>query len=256
MNNTIGVENAKQKRLKAFKQQCNEHYEATVDPVDLHDMNDPQTCAEYASEIFQWLRATESIPGNNNTVSPTYMSRQEDINEKMRAILIDWLVEVHLKFKLVPESLYLTVNLIDRYLEKEQVNRQKLQLAGVTAMLIACKYEEIYPPIVRDFVYITDNAYTKEEILAMERHMLQTLDFNIQTTSSFRFLERFCKIAKVDSLIFNLSRYLIELSLLYSKMLRFSNSNLAASALYLSLKMTRHSNPWTEIMQRHTQYSE
>src|SRR3569833_1886307 len=96
------------------------------------------------------------------------MEKQEDINEKMRSILVDWLVEVHLKFKLVPESLYLTVNLIDRYLEKEQVNRQKLQLIGVTAMLIACKYEEIYPPIVKDFVYLTDNAYTKEEILLME----------------------------------------------------------------------------------------
>ena len=108
-----------------------------------------------------------------------YMEKQEDINEKMRAILVDWLVEVHLKFKLVPESLYLTVNLIDRYLEREQVNRQKLQLVGVTAMLIACKYEEIYPPIVKDFVYITDNAYTKEEILEMERKMLSVLDFNI-----------------------------------------------------------------------------
>ncbi len=107
------------------------------------------------------------------------MDKQEDVNEKMRAILIDWLVEVHLKFKLVPESLYLTVNLIDRYLEKEQVNRQRLQLVGVTAMLIACKYEEIYPPIVKDFVYITDNAYSKEEILEMERKMLQTLDFDI-----------------------------------------------------------------------------
>ena len=83
----------------------------------------------------------------------------------MRAILIDWLVEVHLKFKLVPESLYLTVNLIDRYLEKEQVNRQHLQLIGVTAMLIGCKYEEIYPPVVKDFVYITDNAYSKAEVL-------------------------------------------------------------------------------------------
>ena len=92
---------------------------------------------------------------------------------------ISWLVEVHLKFKLVPESLYLTVNLIDRFLEKEQVNRQKLQLIGVTAMLIACKYEEIYPPIVKDFVYITDNAYSKEEILETERLMLQTLDFDI-----------------------------------------------------------------------------
>lgn len=164
----------------AFKQQLKEHLEQSVDPIDLPDMQDPQTCAEYASDIFTWLRQTESLPGNNNSVcSPTYMSRQEDVNEKMRAILVDWLVEVHLKFKLVPESLYLTVNLIDRYLEREQVNRQRLQLVGVTAMLIACKYEEIYPPIVRDFVYITDNAYTKEEILEMERKMLQVLDFNI-----------------------------------------------------------------------------
>lgn len=206
-------------------------------------------CAEYAAEIFHWLRSTEG--DGNNLVSPTYMSKQDDINEKMRSILIDWLIEVHLKFKLVPESLYLTINLIDRFLEREQVNRQKLQLIGVTAMLIACKYEEIYPPIVKDFVYITDNAYTKEEILDMERKMLQTLDFNIQITSSYRFLERFCKIARAEPLIFNLSRYLIELSLLNCKMLRFSNSNLAASALYLSLKMTRNPNPWSELLMQH-----
>jgi hypothetical protein len=170
----------------------------------------------------------------------------------MRSILIDWLIEVHLKFKLVPESLYLTVNLIDRYLSKEQVNRQKLQLVGVTAMLIACKYEEIYPPIVKDFVYITDNAYTKEEIIEMEGKMLKTLDFNIQITSAYRFLERFAKIAKSEPLIFNLSRYLIELSLLHCKILRFANSNLAASALYLSLKMTRSPQPWPQILVSHT----
>jgi hypothetical protein len=172
--------NEKAKRLRAFKQLLKDHQDNNIDPIDQPDIEDPQTCAEYASEIFTWLRQSESVPGNNNGVaSHQYMTRQEDVNEKMRSILIDWLVEVHLKFKLVPESLYLTVNLIDRYLEKEQVNRQKLQLVGVTAMLIACKYEEIYPPIVRDFVYITDNAYTKEEILDMERKMLQVLDFNI-----------------------------------------------------------------------------
>ena len=123
-------------------------------------------------------------------------------------------------------------------------------------MLIACKYEEIYPPIVKDFVYITDNAYTKEEILDMERRMLQTLDFNIQITSSYRFLERFHKITKSEDLIFNLSRYLIELSLLNCKMLRFHNSNLAAAALYLSLKMTRNPHPWSEQLGKHTQYTE
>ena len=131
--------------------------------------------AEYAVEIFDFLRNTDLEFSANYG----YMEKQQDVNEKMRSILIDWLIEVHLKFKLVPESLFVTINLIDRYLEKEQINRQKLQLVGVTAMLIACKYEEIYPPIVKDFVYITDNAYTKEDILQMESKILQTLDFNI-----------------------------------------------------------------------------
>jgi hypothetical protein len=233
-----------------------ERLEKQIDAVDVTDIEDPQTCAEYANEIFHWLRTTECESDNNNMVAHTYMQRQEDINEKMRSILVDWLIEVHLKFKLVPESLYLTINLIDRYLEKEQVNRQKLQLVGVTAMLIACKYEEIYPPIVKDFVYITDNAYTKEEILDMERKMLQVLDFNIQITSANRFLERFCKIAKAEPLIFNLSKYLVELSLLNCKMLRFANSNLAASSLYLSLKMTRNANPWSDLLVQHTHYTE
>ena len=117
----------------------------------------------------------------------------------MRAILVDWLIEVHFKFKLLSETLFLTVNLIDRFLERSDVVRTKLQLVGVTAMLIACKYEEIYAPEVRDFVYITDKAYSREEILAMEASMLATLDFNICAPSSFRFLERYSKIAQANS---------------------------------------------------------
>ena len=75
--------------------------------------------------------------------------------------MIDWLVDVHLKFKLLSETLFLTINLIDRFLSTKQVERAKLQLLGVSAMLISTKYEEIYPPTVKDFVYITDNAYSK-----------------------------------------------------------------------------------------------
>lgn len=86
----------------------------------------------------------------------------------MRAILVDWLVDVHNKFKLLPETLFLTVNIIDRYLEKVVIKRSQLQLVGVSAMLIACKYEEIYAPEVKDFVYVTDKAYTREEVLRME----------------------------------------------------------------------------------------
>lgn len=97
----------------------------------------------------------------------------------MREILVDWLIEVHYKFKMVPETLYLTVNLIDRYLSLKTIRKDRLQLLGVTAMLVACKYEEIYPPTVKDFVYITDKAYSKEEILHMESTILVALDFEI-----------------------------------------------------------------------------
>ena len=66
-----------------------------------------------------------------------YMKNQPDVNEKMRAILIDWLIEVHFKFNLLPETLFITVNLIDRYLEIKGIKRQRLQLLGVTAMWVA-----------------------------------------------------------------------------------------------------------------------
>jgi len=116
------------------------------------------------------------------------MKKQGDINEKMRAILIDWLVDVHLKFNLVNETLFLTVNLIDRYLEQKEVSRQKLQLVGITSMFIASKYEEIYPPDLRDFVYVTDKAYTKKEILKMESDILKELNFNVTVSSPYLFL--------------------------------------------------------------------
>ena len=89
------------------------------------------------------------------------MANQKEINDKMRAILVDWLIEVHSKFKLQKETLFITINIIDRFLEKTVVSKSRLQLVGVTALLIASKYEEIYPPELKDFVYITDRAYSK-----------------------------------------------------------------------------------------------
>lgn len=75
--------------------------------------------------------------------------------------------QVHHKFELMEETLFLTVNLIDRFLERQIVVRKKLQLVGVTAMLLACKYEEVSVPMIEDFVLITDKAYTKNDVLEM-----------------------------------------------------------------------------------------
>ena len=159
----------------------------------------------------------------------------------MRAILVDWLVDVHAKFKLLTETLFLTVNIIERYLSHKQITRARLQLVGVAALLITTKYEEIYPPNLKDFVYITDNAYTKEEILEMECDILCVLDFNLQQTSPYRFLERYTKVMKCDSVSFYLAQYLLELGLLDSKMAKFLPSEQAAAAvLYAERKIKRN----------------
>jgi G2/mitotic-specific cyclin-B, other len=185
------------------------------------------------------------------------MNRQVDINEKMRGILVDWIIEVHLKFKLLPETLYLTVNLTDRYLEKTQISRTRLQLVSVAALLIASKYEEIYVPELQDFVFITDNAYTKEEILAMERSILVTLQFNVTVPSSYRFLQRFCKIIKAQDKLFHLAQYIVELTLIEQRMLVFKPSQIAASALWLALKILYHeSGRWSTELVHHSSYNE
>jgi len=172
------------------------------------------------------------------------MKVQTDINERMRGILVDWLIEVHLKFKLVPETLYLTVNLIDRYLEVQEVKRDKLQLVGVTAMLIACKYEEIYPPEVKDFVYITDNAYTKKEIMDMEYVMLKKFNFNVTVISGYRFLERYQKLCQDNDYAFYLAQYLMELAMVEYRMIKYKPSVLAAGSVYLAHKITSRKDAW------------
>lgn len=175
----------------------------------------------------------------------------------MRGILVDWVIEVHLRFKLLPETLFLTVNLIDRYCEKQQVHRTRLQLVAVAAMLIASKYEEIYAPMVRDFVYITDNAYTREEILEMEGRMLTEFEFDITNPTSYRFLERFAQVCDTPTQLWYLAQYLIELPLIEQRMLSYTPSNIAASALYLARKiLMRKEGHWTAELQRHTGYTE
>jgi len=180
---------------------------------------------------------------------------QADINEKMRAILVDWLVDVHLKFKLLPETLFLTVNLIDRYLNQVPVSRQKLQLVGVGAMLIAAKYEEIYPPEVKEFEYVTDKAYNKAEILDMEGKILGCLNFNLTTPSSLKFLERYAMLAQTDEKMLNMAKYLLELALVEYKMLKYSPSNIACSAIYLINKINKREG-WPSNMAKNTKYAE
>ena len=137
------------------------------------------------------------------------------------------------------------------------MHRTKLQLVAVAAMLIASKYEEIYAPLVRDLVYITDNAYSREEILAMESKMLSEFEFDLTNPSSYRFLERFAQVCETPTQLWYLAQYLIELPLIEQRMLSYTPSNLAASALYLARKIIlRKEGHWTPELQQHTGYTE
>lgn len=121
------------------------------------------------------------------------MDAQPEINAKMRSILVDWLTEVHRKFELMPETLYLTVHIVDRFLSKETIQRKELQLVGISAMLIACKYEEIWAPEVNDFVRISDSAYLREQVLAAEKAILRKLEWHLTVPTPYVFLLRYIK---------------------------------------------------------------
>ena len=189
------------------------------------------------------------------SVSPTYMRQQAHINEKMRAILIDWLVEVHLKFKLVPETLYLTVNLIDRYLLGSPVERSNLQLVGVSALLLASKYEEIYPPELKDLVYITDKAYTQEQILGMEEKMVKALKYKMTIASVHCFMMRYLKAGHADRRMVWLASYVAERMLQEYSMLKYLPSMVAACAVYVARKNLGR-NAWSPTLLDYAQYAE
>lgn len=167
-----------------------------------------------------------------------YMERQPDINYNMRSILVDWLIEVSEEFSLDNRTLYLAVAYIDRFLSIMSVQRGKLQLVGATSLFIAAKFEEIYPPDASDFIYVTDDAYTQEQLLRMEQLILKTLGHNLSTPTTADFLDILlgaagCKL-EGNELKF-LAMYLCELSLLdSSRFLRYLPADIAASAILLA----------------------
>ncbi|GBG88596.1 hypothetical protein CBR_g48126 [Chara braunii] len=220
--------------------------------IDFNDRGDVRQVVDYVEDIYDFYRRAEI----QSAVQSDYMKIQPDINAKMRAILIDWLVEVHMKFELLPETLYLTTNLIDRYLAKKVTTRKNLQLVGITAMMIACKYEEIYAPEVRDFVFICDRAYSRAAILDMEKKMLNTLNFNLTVPTPYVFMVRFLKAGEADKRMEQLANFLVELALLEYSMMKFSPSQIAAAAVYTAMRTLGRVCPgWNWTMRRHSGYT-
>ncbi|KAK1298865.1 Cyclin-A2-1 [Acorus calamus] len=221
------------------------------------DHKNPQMCSSYAPEIYTHLRRAELMRRPSSNFMET---TQRDITQGMRGILVDWLVEVSEEYKLVPDTLYLTVYLIDRFLSQSPVERPRLQLLGITCMLIASKYEEICAPRVAEFCFITDNTYTKEEVIVMERQVMNFLGFRLYEPTIKTFLRRFLRAAqasyKVPTVVLEfLSNYLAELTLVDYGFLKFLPSNIAASAVFLARwTLDQSGHPWNSTLEHYTQY--
>jgi len=201
------------------------------------------SCLDYKDDILAYMRSIEREP----TLRPraSYMKKQQDINNSMRCILVDWLVEVSEEYKLNTETLHLAVNYTDRFLSQMSVLRGKLQLVGTAAMYIAAKYEEIAPPDVGEFVYITDDTYTKKQVLRMEHLLLKVLDFRMTTPTANYFLLHHLRAlkamthtnseAKLLAKVEHMAHYLAELTLVDANVfLGYLPSEVAAAALYVA----------------------
>ncbi|NXC25509.1 CCNB1 protein, partial [Campylorhamphus procurvoides] len=194
--------------------------------------DDPSLCSSYVKDIYNYLRYLEE----KHPVKYDYLAGHE-IDGNMRAITVDWLVKVHMKFNLQEETLFMTVAIIDHFLQNSPVSKKKLQLVGITALFLASKYEEMQFPHLADFSYVTSNSCSKFQICQMEKRILKDLGFFLGFPLPPHFLKRASKIAEVDSQQYVLAKYLMELCIVDYDMVHFPSSRIAAAAFCLSLKL-------------------
>ncbi|KAF9450329.1 A/B/D/E cyclin [Macrolepiota fuliginosa MF-IS2] len=239
----IGTERALRyaKELQAIR-------ETFHDEVDMYDTT---MVSEYAEEIFEYMcdLEEEAMP------QPDYMSNQTEITWEMRQTLVDWLLQVHFRYHMLPETLWIAINVVDRFLSRRVVSLGKLQLVGVTAMFIAAKYEEILAPSVEEFVFMTENGYTKEEILKGERIVLQTLEFRVSHyCSPYSWMRKISKADDYDIQTRTLSKFLTEVTLLDHRFLKVKPSLIAAIGMYCARKML--GGDWNEAFVFYSGFTE
>ncbi|KAJ2787877.1 G2/mitotic-specific cyclin, partial [Coemansia interrupta] len=221
------------------------------DDIDAEDANDQLMMSEYITEIIDYLREIEGkfIPDHR------YMDKQVELNWTMRRVLIDWVIKIHNQLRMMPETLFLAVNLIDRYLSKRQASTTMLQLVGVTALLIACKYEESTSPHLDDLVFLSGNTYTVNEIKDAEVYMLRSLDFDLSYPGPLTFLRRVSKAEQYNIQTRTIAKYIMEVCILDHRLIHLPTSIIAAAGICLARRML-NAGPWDGNLRHYSGYTE
>ena len=229
-------------KIKVNKENENKKDKDKIKYFDITKIeNNVQIPKEYINTIYYNLLNEENI-GIYPQAKYNYMDDQSEINERMRGILIDWLIEVHFKFGFTDETLYMTVSIIDRYLSSNQITKKNLQLLGITSLFISCKHEEIDVPKINDFTYITNNAYDKNEVIQMEDDILKFLKFNLLYPSPIKFFEYLSLHFNFNKKMHMMGKYLMESFLLDIKNIKYKSSIIACACCYIVMKFFKISN--------------
>uniref|UniRef100_A0A8R1DI56 G2/mitotic-specific cyclin-B3 n=1 Tax=Caenorhabditis japonica TaxID=281687 RepID=A0A8R1DI56_CAEJA len=218
---------------------------------DLEEAGNPDSVSEYAPDIFKYYKGRES-----HFRVYDYLAKHPDIDVKTRAILIDWMVEIQETFELNHETLYNAVKLTDMYLSSsEKVDKNAIQKLACVAVFIAAKYDERSPPLVDDLIYLSGDRFSREELLAMERDLFKTVDFDLGSPLSYRYLRRLGRVCRIDMKSLTLARYILETTLLVYDYALVSQCRLAAGAFLLAMKMTDKSYEWSPVLEKYSGYT-
>eukprot|EP00088_Acartia_fossae_P051253 TRINITY_DN57592_c0_g1_i1.p1 TRINITY_DN57592_c0_g1~~TRINITY_DN57592_c0_g1_i1.p1 ORF type:complete len:288 (-),score=31.87 TRINITY_DN57592_c0_g1_i1:140-982(-) len=206
--------------------------------------------SEYADDIFTYMKKLE----RDTMPDPKYIDMHPDLAWRMRGVLLDWMIDVHDKFQLLPETLYLAINLVDRFLSIKVCNVSKLQLVGITALLIASKYEEILAPTVENFTRMIDEKHSENDVKKAERYMLKSLSWNLSFPNPLNWLRRLSKADRYNIQTRTMAKYLMEVAALDERCLGYGGSRIAAAAIYIA-RIVYEEGGWTPNMAHYANYS-
>ncbi|XP_065771314.1 G2/mitotic-specific cyclin-B3 isoform X5 [Muntiacus reevesi] len=167
--------------------------------------------------------------------------------------IFNYMKKREMTFEMSHETLYLAVKLVDHYLMKVICKKDKLQLLGSTAFMIAAKFEERCAPSVNDFLYICNDIYKRDEMLAMEASILKILKFDINIPIAYHFLRRYARCVYASMKTLTLSRFICELTLLEYDYVQERASKLAAASFFLALCMNELGH-WAPILEYYSGY--
>ena len=245
-NNNIDISNINHsKHNKSISYKFNEKRSEDEYEYIYFDISKIKTNAQIPKEYINIIYHNLLLEENKGIIPyPDYSKiiSQKEINEQMRSILIDWIIDVHFKFNFTDETLFMTVLIIDRYISYKSISKKKFQLLGITALLISCKHEEIILPKIEDFIYITDNAYVKEDVFDMENNILDILNFNLIAPSPIKFYEYLALKFEFDKKKFLLGKYLMESFMVDINYVKFRASVIACASIYIVMKYYKMKN--------------